>query len=274
MRLPSNGEMLHAVRLQPAGRPLARVAIFHGYGEHGGRYVRLMDWLKVRGVTSATLDFRGQGRSSGRRAFVRSWDNFLEDAEAFLDWEAREAPADVPRFVFGHSHGALVLIAGMIRRRIAARGFILSSPFLRPAFTVPASKRLLGAIVGWAVPWMRVKSGLKSEWLCSDKAMLDEGVTDKLMVHDATPRWFYSMTVVQAEVRERAAEFTAPFLCLTGSADGVADPATAAEFVVRAGSVDKTLRVYEGLRHELLREPTREAIFADIYRWIADRVSA
>lgn len=270
-KVRSSGETLHAFRVSPSGEVRARLAIFHGYGEHGARYIPYMRWLSERGIATATFDFRGQGRSTGRRGYAKRWDHFLDDARSFLDWESLTPFAQKPLFVLGHSHGGLVLAAAVIQRRIAAKGIVLSSPFLRPAFSVPITKRLLGASAGVVVPWLRVKTGLRESWLSSDRQMLEESRNDPLMNRIATPRWFATMLKAQKDVMNRAAEFDAPLLCMTGSADGVADPGAAAEFVSRATSADKTLRVYEHFRHELLREKNRERVYSDVFDWTVGR---
>ena len=35
----------------------------------------------------------------------------------------------------------------------------------------------------------------------------------------------------------------------------------------RAGSADKTLKIYPGLYHEIFNEPEREQVFADVQDW-------
>src|ERR1700722_2274098 len=68
-------------------RPRARLALLHGYGDHGGRYGHALNWFAERGISCCTLDFRGHGRSFGRRGYVRRWDEFLDDLDTFLAWE-------------------------------------------------------------------------------------------------------------------------------------------------------------------------------------------
>jgi acylglycerol lipase len=36
-------------------------------------------------------------------------------------------------------------------------------------------------------------------------------------------------------------------------------------------SADKTLKLYEGLYHEILNEPERETVLADIVGWLDER---
>ena len=67
---------------------------------------------------------------------------------------------------------------------------------------------------------------------------------------------------------------------LTGSKElkrhGTADKATKPEgsraFHERAGSLDKTLNLYEGHVHDLLRDLDKELVMVDIARWIEARI--
>jgi len=81
----------------PVSRPWARLLIVHGYGEHCGRYVHFMQWLAERGVACEAIDLRGHGRSPGRRGFVRRWEEYLDDLQAFLQRGSATTPIGADR---------------------------------------------------------------------------------------------------------------------------------------------------------------------------------
>ena len=60
---------------------------------------------------------------------------------------------------------------------------------------------------------------------------------------------------------------------LHGTADRVAAVETSQELLQRAEATDKTLRIYPGLYHEVLNEPEREQVLADLIQWIEQRVT-
>src|SRR4029453_12971312 len=47
-------------------QPQAVVAIVHGYGDHSGCYLELMERLAAAGFEAHAFDLRGHGRSAGR----------------------------------------------------------------------------------------------------------------------------------------------------------------------------------------------------------------
>lgn len=57
---------------------------------------------------------------------------------------------------------------------------------------------------------------------------------------------------------------TLPLLILHGTADKVTKPSGSKEFYERAGSGDKTLKLYEGHFHDLLAEVGKRQVMADI----------
>ena len=51
-------------------------------------------------------------------------------------------------------------------------------------------------------------------------------------------------------------------------ADALVDPSGAQMLYDRVRSEDKTLKIYEGLYHEVLNEPEREQVLGDIASWL------
>jgi acylglycerol lipase len=61
-------------------------------------------------------------------------------------------------------------------------------------------------------------------------------------------------------------------LILQGTADRLVDPAGSQMIYDRVSSTDKTLRFYEGLYHEILNEPEKDQVFADVATWLEAHV--
>jgi len=253
----------------------AYLGVLHGYGEHIGRHRHFMRWMAERGVACYGLDFRGQGRSGGRRGFVGRWDEYLDDLRRFLSVEALrvERREGLPLFVLGHSHGGLVLAAAALEPLPGVDGCIFTAPYFRSRMHVPAPKVWVARVLDPIAPWMPVPSGLRDEWMSRDEAMVRDSREDPLRVRVATPRWYFESRRWQETVLRRAAEFRLPALILIGDADPVSDPRATHEFYERAGSEDKTFRIYPDRLHELLRDAGREEVFTQILEWMRDRTA-
>jgi alpha-beta hydrolase superfamily lysophospholipase len=106
-----------------------------------------------------------------------------------------------------------------------------------------------------------------------DAAQVEDARRDPLLVRHATPRWYLGCLAAQREVMARADRFRLPALILIGGDDPVSDPEAAAEFARAARNSEITFQRLPGLRHELLREVEREAVFAIVWDWIRARLA-
>ena len=270
-----DGIALFRRSIVPTGRTWARFGIFHGYGDHCGRYRDFMEWLAERGVACHALDFRGHGRSEGRRGYAKRWEEYNEDAVTFLNLQAVQTQADVPLFVLGHSNGGLILASTWLRRKPAGvAGCIFSAPYFAIKFAVPPHLRIVAQVANIALPHLLVTPKTSYEGLTADPEMQQEDRRDPLNFQGATPRWYLSSLAEQREILPRAAEWDVPTLMLLGGADALVENEVAKEFLRCAKTTDKTVRDYPGLRHELLREIRRDEIYNDILRWLEARATS
>jgi alpha-beta hydrolase superfamily lysophospholipase len=253
--------------------PKATVAVLPGGGDHSGRYPALTTALVRAGFQTALLDFRGHGQSDGRRWHVDAFADYLADLDAFVAKLSQDGVAGDRLFVVAHSQGALVAAMwGLSGRAKHVSGFVLSSPYFRLALKPPAAKVIGAKLMGRVIPWLPVATGLDPESLTSDPDLRRWTEHDPLYGRATTPRWFDESTRAQVEVVRRAGEWKAPFLVLAGGADRVADVETTRRFVEAATAEDKRLVVYEGFRHEIFNEVSRDRPIAEAVSWLSSRV--
>ena len=253
-----------------AAAPAAHVALVHGYAEHLGRHSEVTRALVAAGYTVHLLDCRGHGQSGGKRAHVDVFAQYLSDLELFLA-RVREQAAELPVFMLGHSHGALIAARYLLDKPEAVRGVVLSSPYFRLKLQVSPIKIMVGKLIAKVLPSLPMRNELKPEQLTRDVAIQNATRADPLYQQIATPGWFNESTAAQEAVLRRATEFITPFLLLFGAADPIADPAAGKEFFDAATSKDKQQKQYDGLLHELFHEPEREMVFKDVVGWLDER---
>lgn len=259
-----------AFRRYTPPEPRATVVVAPGGGDHAGRYPALTTALVEAGCEVALLDFRGHGRSGGRRWHVNAFDDYLGDLDAFVA-HARERAAGRPLFVVGHSNGGLVAATWALGPGRGIAGLVLSSPWLRLRFTPPRVKVAAARLLDRVVPWLPVPTGLRSDQLTTDPALQRWTDEDPLYLRAASPRFFLESQRAQALLVAEAARLTCPVLVLVGEEDPIADPATSRAFLAAAGSADKELHAYPGLLHELFNERERARPIADAVAWILQR---
>ena len=64
---------------------------------------------------------------------------------------------------------------------------------------------------------------------------------------------------------------TLPVMILHGTLDKATKPSGSQQFFDTVGSVDKTLKLYEGAYHDLLNDTDRDQVMTDIIAWIDQR---
>ncbi len=69
-------------------------------------------------------------------------------------------------------------------------------------------------------------------------------------------------------------EFDWPLLIMHGGADVLTLLSGSQQMHERVRSKDKTLKVYDGLYHEIFNEPERDTVFADMLTWMGKHLQA
>ncbi len=265
-----------AARLWSTADPRAVAVIAHGFGEHGGCHDGLARHLVADpGVDALAFDFRGHGRSAGKRGVVRRYDDLQLDLLAALDWAERTRPG-LPLFVVGHSNGGLVAL-----RTIADRGepgpgvagLIVTNPSLRLTAHVPPWKRIVGEALLRLAPGITLDAGISEGDLSRDPLAIEGYRADPLRHSRISPPFFFGMVRAGREALARPELIRVPLLLIIGGADPLVDPSASVGFFERIGAEDGTLSVHPSMRHELFHEVGREAVLAEAARWIGSRLT-
>jgi alpha-beta hydrolase superfamily lysophospholipase len=252
--------------------PRAVLVVAHGYGEHGGAYRRFAETAADQSDFDViAADFRGHGRSPGRRGVVRTYEDLTEDLLSVVGWASTEV-SGVSCFVLGHSNGGQVALRAALRDQARISGLVLSNPVLRVSVDVPPAKLKLARLLARYAPWVTLKGNLNAELLTRDPEIQAEHRTDPLRHSRMSAPLFFGMVEGGAMLMERASELKTPVLMLLGAQDTVTDPAAARSFFDRIGSDDKTLSIYPKMMHEPLNEVGRQQVIGDVLRWFEMRI--
>lgn len=269
MLLTEDGLSLFAQGWRPKGDVRGLVAIVHGLAEHSGRHARLAAYLVRHGFAVHTYDQRGHGRSDGRRAYVRSFDQLLDDLGLFLASVRARFP-DVPCFLLGHSMGGAEAVLYTLERDAAVSGLILSSPALRLGDSVPALLQKIGAVIGWLLPWLPTLP-IDRSLLSHDPEIVADAERDPLNVHARLPaRTGGELLRATRRIEQQMERLALPLLLIHGTGDRLTDPQGSIDLYRRASSDDKTLGLYPNLYHETFNEPDGEQVIDEIGVWLEE----
>lgn len=242
--------------------PKAALLLCHGYGEHGGRYRRIVQGWAKKGIACGVLDLRGHGWSEGVRGHCNKFSDYHDDLNDALS-VLREHVSDVPLFGFGHSFGGLIVTTHALSHPSLYKGLVLSSPFFGFSGAIPAAKKALGELASRLYPTLGVPTGLTGADVTHDETIGRLYDHDPLVNKVATARWYTETGIAQKDLLARAAELKMPVLLVAAGADRVVSTPAAHTVFERFASTDKTFDERVGLYHEILNEPEAGAEIAD-----------
>jgi len=255
---------------RPARPPHGVVVVVHGFNAHSGHYAWAAEQLTGQGLAVYALDLRGRGRSDGERFYVDQFDDYVDDVAAVVRL-VRSNEKALPVFLLGHSAGGVVACLYAVEHQRELAGLICESF----AFRVPAPDFALAVLKGLShvAPHAHVLR-LKNEDFSRDPKAVAEMNADPLIADEAQPtKTVAAMVRADQRLENEFALITLPLLILHGTADRATRPEGSRVFHDRAGSADKTLKLYEGHVHDLLRDLDRELVMADITQWIESRIA-
>jgi acylglycerol lipase len=251
----------------PEGETKAVVTIVHGFAEHSGRYSHVAKRLNENGYAVYTFDLRLHGRSGGAKAFVRSFDDYLADLDVFLA-RVREKEPQKPLFILGHSMGGTITTLYTITRKPDIKGLMLSGAALKMGDDISPILITLSGIIGSILPKLPTVK-LDSGAISRDPEVIRSYDADPLNYRGGTPaRTGAEIVKATRIIGERMEEIDVPLLIMHGTADRLANIEGSKELNERAHSSDKTLKLYKGLYHEILNEPEKEEVMADMVEWM------
>jgi alpha-beta hydrolase superfamily lysophospholipase len=256
---------------RPEGKPRAVIAICHGVNSHSGQYFWTAEQLVADGYAVYALDLRGRGKSDGERYYVEDVDHYVADLAGLINIAKTREPG-LPSFLLGHSAGGVTSGIYTLDNQSELTGFICESF----AYRVPAPDFALAVLKGLShlAPHAHVLR-LKNEDFSRDPAWVKSMNDDPLLANEVQPTQTVAALVRADErLKKEFPKITLPVLIMHGTADKATKPSGSQEFFDRAGSKDKTLKLYEGHFHDLLNDFDREKVMADIKAWIGARLPA
>lgn len=249
--------------------PRAIAYVCHGHAEHLGRYSHLVTALTVRGYAVYGQDHRGHGRSSGPRALVMRFDDYVDDFHLLTERAHREHP-DLPQVLIGHSMGGLIAVRYALRYGDDLAALVTSGPALVIDEGVPASVRVIGNVLARVIPAGPLPRRDRDEdLLTTDPDVRHQFGLDPLTHHGPTRiRTAVEMLNAGVDARKKLSQLRMPLLAMHGENDTLTFPSGTRALYEAASSADKTLKLWPGMKHEIFNEPDRREVIMFMLDWI------
>ena len=284
----------------PATAPRAIVQIAHGMVEHIERYDDFARMLAASGYVVFGNDHIGHGKSVLHVSElgelpVGGNDIMISDVDA-LRRIAQDRFPGIPYVLFGHSMGSFIARCYAGRHGAGLAGLILCGSGDQPrpvAFAGERLSRLIARASGWDyrsqfLHNMAVGSYAKRipdatsplAWLNTSEECVKRYADDPACGAMFSAGGYASLLSLVLEASSSGClhgiPSELPILFVSGSCDPVGDMGkgvrNAAAALIASDHSDVEVRIYEGMRHEILDEPAHELVYADVLDWLEERL--
>jgi len=253
----------------PEKDPKAVLLIVHGLAEHSGRYMNLVNHFVPLGYAIYGVDHIGHGKSDGLRVYVERFEDFTDTLKDFShmirDWQPKK-----PIFLIGHSMGGLISSIFLLDHQDELSGAVLSGPSVKVP-DMSSVTILAGKLFSTLMPKLGLLA-LEADGVSRDPEVVKAYINDPLVyTGKITARLAAELLKAMKSAAAGASKITLPILIAQGSEDRLVDPDGAQMLHDTVGSVDKTLKIYDGLYHEIFNEPEHQKVLGDVEAWLESR---
>jgi len=252
------------------GKPRAIINLVHGLGEHSGRYTEWAGFFVEEGYAVIALDYRGHGKSGGKRGHAKEYTYFMRDIELLLAKSAELFPG-IPAILYGHSLGGNLIINYAEKYHPAIVALIATSPWLKLAFEPSRIKLLLASLVRRIMPGLLNSTGLTASQLAHDPEVAIKYSGDPLVHGKISVNAFFTIIHAGNEAIRNAGRINVPFLLVHGSEDMIAS-CKASQELAQKGNDTLTFRLWDGGYHELHQEVFRKDLFRFMIEWVNEQM--
>ena len=227
--------------------PRGVIQIVHGMVEHVGRYDEFARFLVEQGFVVCAADHIGHGKSVASADElgclpVDGKETLIEDVHELRKTVTARYSRQTPYIMFGHSMGSFVTRAYLARHGEDVAAAVICGTGQQPLVLSKAGNALALCGAMFSVGGYATLTDLTGEVVSpSCAAKVPKGL---------------------------------PVLFVAGAEDPVGacgkGVRAAANLLRRAGVQDVEVKLYEGMRHEILNEPGRAQVYTEVVGWIEE----
>lgn len=294
-----DGQELQVYKWQPEEGTTVKgiIQLVHGSCEHSARYADFAHFITEKGYVVYSNDHRGHGLSVnspedfGYFGENNGWQAMVEDLNE-LTKLIRKDYAEEKITLLGHSMGSFLARHYAIECGSSINGLIVTGTAHNPRALLKLGKALAEREIKNKGPKHRSSFlnrlsyesfnrkfspiRTKQDWLTRDEKIVDKFIGDELCGFIFTTSGFRDMfqgLLYITDVRNiLKTPKNLPILLLSGKDDPVGANGRmvnkAFNHYKRAGIENVNMKLYDGMRHEILNELGKEEVYNDILNWI------
>lgn len=289
---------VHAVEWRPdKGDAKAVLQIVHGMAEHIDRYDDFAGFMTDNGFIVVGMDNLGHGLTASTKEELgyfakKNAKEYLVNNAHILKKQIEGENPELPYFFMGHSMGSYIT-----RKYISTYGagidgcIIVGTGFESKLSTIPGlaiisiveklngeryrSTFLDNAMFG-AYSKRISNPSTSFDWICTDETVVKEYIDNPLDGVIFTVNGFKTLVSLVDEVCSRdtfsKTPVDLPMLLISGSEDPVGNYGKGVkksfDCFKSAGIKDVKMKLYPGMRHEIINETGKMEVYKDILNWL------
>jgi len=281
----------------PKNRNTASVIIIHGMADHFNRYDSFATSLCLKGLKVYGIDLRGHGHTVkgpmhyGHLSDSLGWEKTVNDIKRLLTI-VKNNNKQKPVFLFAHSLGELLVRDFMIDNSHDINGAILSGVAANPGII-----KYLGKLVADLLVFFKGKryksvfltnmlfgkyndsfkpTRTNCDWISSIGSEVDKYIEDPFCNIIFTAGFFQDLNNGFNRINDikniKKIRKDLPVMLLAGKEDAVGNRSLAVielyETYKKIGMTDTSYKLYDGVRHEIVNDISRDIVINDITGWI------
>ena len=247
----------------------AVVQVVHGFAEHSGRYMNVVNQLTPLGYVIYANDHRGHGKSDGKRNYVDYFDQYIEDEKKLYDL-IKNKHHNLPIFMLGHSMGSMIALVFTKKYEPLLRGLILSGTGTGAGESISKTLKVIVKVLAKITPKKFINPGLEADKLSHDSEVVQAYENDPLVNADKiTIRLGWELMNNFEKFDSITDNLKLPLLVQCGAEDSLIK---GSEEVLRNAfnMEDRSILIYDGLYHEVYNEIKEESekVLNDLSNWL------
>ena len=295
---------IHAIICQPKNGQFTRIIqIIHGICEYIERYLPFIEYLATKGFIVVGHDHLGHGQSIkspddlGYFGEPNPSDLLIQDIHSLRKIIVKKYP-NLPYFMCGHSMGSYLLrqyictyskgLAGIIIlgtgymspcESLLALGFINVLSCFKGIKHKSNLTKKISFELGPYSKYDHQKKDLNNSWISRDPEIVKKYYEDKNCQFDFTLNGYYGLvqsirySCDPSNVAKIKKDI--PILFVSGDCDPVGNNGEGVrksyEIMKLIGSVDVSMKLFIGCRHEVLNELNKDEVYEYILNWINEK---